>query len=291
MSRPNSPIMDAEIGKSHSVLDHGFVRVVDYMGTDAAVVQAARVSYGEGTKSTLKDRGLLRYLMRHGHTSPFEMCTIKLHVKLPIFVARQWIRHRTASVNEVSARYSVLPPECYTPEPADLAHQATDNKQGRGARMTAHTAGVTRWEMHSAYRSAATVHELMTARDTSREIARIVQPVAQYTEWYWKTDLHNLFHFLALRLHPHAQLEIRRYAQVISDITRAWVPHSWEAWRDYRHEAERLSGPQAAVMRRIVADVREGGSSAVTRADTTLSRREWAQLVDMLGPLMVAPRG
>jgi len=278
--RPSSPAMDAEIGTVHGVLDHGFIRVVDYMGNDASVVQAARVSYGEGTKTALQDRGLLRYLMRHGHTSPFEMCEIKLHVKLPIFVARQWVRHRTASINEVSARYSTLPHECYTPDPADCAFQSTDNKQGRGAPMSPHNAGVTRQEMQHAYRASKTSHDLMTGRNTSRELARIVQPVAQYTEWYWSIDLHNLFHFLALRMHPHAQLEIRRYAEVISEITRAWVPLSWEAWRDYRLNAERLSGPQAAVIRRIC------DGEHLTRGDTTLSRREWSQVVDLVGPML-----
>lgn len=287
MTRPNSPEMDALIGMSYPVLDHGFIRVVDYMGNDSAVVQAARVSYGEGTKTALKDRGLIRYLMRHGHTSPFEMCEIKLHVKLPIFVARQWIRHRTASVNEVSARYSTLPAEYYTPEPGDICYQSEDNKQGRGDPLPAAEAEETAADMEDMSADCGAIYNYLTENArVSRELARIVQPVSQYTEWYWKTDLHNLFHFLALRMHPHAQLEIRRYAEVISEIVKAWVPLSWEAFRDYRLTAERLSGPQADVIRRIVQEASKAHPRAITREDTTLSRREWEQVVGIVGPLL-----
>ena len=285
MTRPNSPAMDEQIGRSHPVLDHGFVRVIDYMGNDAAVVHAARVSYGEGTKTALKDRGLIRYLMRHGHTSPFEMCEIKLHVKLPIFVARQWIRHRTASVNEVSARYSTLPGEYYTPDPADICYQSTDNKQGRGAPLEPEDARHLSGAIACTLASAGAAYGTMDSIGIARELARIVQPVAQYTEWYWKTDLHNLFHFLALRMHPHAQLEIRRYAEVISEIVREWVPDSWEAWRDYRLTAQRLSGPQAAVLGRVIQAAADC-TPCPTRADTTLSRREWDQIREIVGPLL-----
>lgn len=285
MTRPNSPEMDALIGMSYPVLDHGFVRVVDYMGNDSAVVQAARVSYGEGTKTALKDRGLIRYLMRHGHTSPFEMCEIKLHVKLPIFVARQWIRHRTASVNEVSARYSTLPAEYYTPEAGDICHQSQDNKQGRGDAVSGLTSTAARMAFASANGDSRFYHGALADMGISRELSRIVQPVSQYTEWYWKTDLHNLFHFLALRMHPHAQLEIRRYAEVISEIVKAWVPLSWEAFHDYRLTASKLSGPQVTALWQI-AQRAANGSKQLTRADTTLSRREWEQLRAMLGPLL-----
>ncbi len=255
-------------------LDHGFVRVVDYMGDDAAVVQAARVSYGKGTRKLREDRGLIRYLMRHRHTTPFEMCELKLHVKLPIFVARQWIRHRTASVNEISGRYSVLDSEFYLPAADDLAVQSSSNRQGRGAELTAEQAAevldILRGE---AVRAHASYAGLMNGFDLARELARVNLTLSTYTQWYWKIDLHNLLHFLALRLHPHAQREFRVYAQAMADIVAAWVPASWEAFEDYRLGAFTISRQGVDVIKALLA------GNPVTQADSGLSKREWNELL------------
>jgi thymidylate synthase (FAD) len=243
------------------VLDHGFVRVVDYMGDDAAVVQAARVSYGAGTRAVRDDRGLIRYLVRHRHTTPIEMCELKLHVKLPIFVARQWIRHRTANVNEVSARYSILDREFYLPAPADLAAQSSTNRQGRGAPLSPEeAAGVLDLLRRDATQAATTYERLLNDRgdgeatdpdapQLARELARINLGLGTYTQWYWKIDLHNLLHFLSLRADPHAQLEIRRYADAIGSIVADWVPHVWEAFEDYRLRGTTLSRQEWDVVR------------------------------------------
>lgn len=258
-------------------LDHGFVRVVDYFGDDAAVVQAARVSYGQGTRKTSEDRQLIRYLMRHRHTSPFEMCEIKLHVKLPIFVARQWIRHRTASVNEISGRYSVFTDEFYVPEAAQVATQSADNKQGRGAILSGADAAEVQADIADFSRAAyARYEELLSERDLARELARTVLPVNYYTQWYWKIDLHNLLHFLALRLDRHAQYEIRVYAEAIGQFVRAWVPLCWEAFEDYRLGSFAMSRSMLAVVRRMVA------GESVGQAESGLSRREWEELMEVL---------
>src|SRR5713226_3404951 len=235
------------------VLDRGFVRVVDYMGDDGAIVQAARVSYGRGTRRVSEDKGLINYLMRHRHTTPFEMCEIKYHVKLPIFVARQWIRHRTANVNEYSARYSILDNEFYIPAPEHLATQATVNRQGRGAVIEGAAAqrvlDLLRGDAERAYAGYA---EMLNEDDTggpvdptwpglARELARMNLSLNFYTQWYWKTDLHNFMGFLRLRADPHAQYEIRAYAQVMLDIMRRWVPLTYEAFLEYRLNAVNLS--------------------------------------------------
>ena len=234
--RPTVPALEDILYQPLTVLDHGFVRVIDYMGDDAAVVQAARVSYGRGTRKVSEDAGLIRYLMRHRHTTPFEMCEIKYHVKLPIFVARQWIRHRTANVNEYSARYSILDNEFYLPAPEHLAAQSESNRQGRGdvlsGEQAARVLDVLRDDATRAYRhyqELLNVGEDGAVLDESqdglaRELARMNLSLNFYTQWYWKTDLHNLLHFLSLRADAHAQYEIRAYADVMLDTVKAWVP-------------------------------------------------------------------
>ncbi len=271
------------------VLDHGFVRVVDYMGDDGAIVQAARVSYGRGTRRVSEDEGLIRYLMRHWHTTPFEMCEIKLHVKLPIFVARQWIRHRTANVNEYSARYSILDSEFYIPEKQHLAAQSSSNRQGRDAVLDEDEAErvleILREDSARTWRNYAwMLNEPVegvpadpSRRGLARELARINLTLNAYTQWYWKTDLHNLFNFLRLRADPHAQYEIRAYAEALLDIAGRWVPMATRAFRDYRLDAVTFSAPGMAVLRRLLA------GEAVTAEDSGLSKREWRELMAALG--------
>jgi thymidylate synthase (FAD) len=268
-----------------SVLDHGFVRVVDYMGDDSAVVQAARVSYGRGTTRVSDDRNLIRYLMRHSHTTPFEMAEIKLHVKLPIFVARQWIRHRTASVNEYSARYSIMDKEFYLPDRDHLAAQSSSNRQGRGEILSESEASyvldLLRSDAELAYRhyiemlnqdedgkDLAGVH-----KGIARELARMNLSLNFYTQWYWKTNLHNLMHFLRLRIDPHAQYEIRAYADSIMKILQRWVPLTYEAFLDYRVNAVTLSQPSVAVISQMLR------GEAIDQKTSGLSRREWDELM------------
>lgn len=259
IKRPSVPALDSLLGHSFPVLDHGFIRVIDYMGDEAAILQAARVSYGAGTKQVSEDRGLLRYLMRHRHSTPFEMCEIKLHVKLPIFVARQWIRHRTANVNEYSARYSILAREFYVPDAADLAPQSKTNKQGRAGEYSAGDQDIIRRVIQDVASYGFDGYEGLTnspedgGYDLSREIARIVTPMSTYTEWYWKVDLHNLLHFLSLRADPHAQKEIRVYAEVILDLLKAWVPNVAEAFDDYRLGAHTFSRQEMEILKVLVA--------------------------------------
>ena len=273
-----------------AVLDHGFVRVIDYMGDDAAIVQAARVSYGKGTRQSQDDAGLLRYLMRHRHTTPFEMCEIKLHVKLPIFVARQWIRHRTANVNEYSARYSILDREYYLPAPDQLATQSRSNRQGRDAVLgEEEAAAVLRMLSEDAERCHADYQEMLNEDEAgepidagrvglARELARMNLTLNTYTQWYWKIDLHNLLHFLGLRLDPHAQYEIRAYAEVmLQDIVRPWVPVTCEAFMDYRQGGAHLSAKALDVVRRLVA------GTPVTQEDSAMSKGEWRELMETLG--------
>ena len=277
--RPTVAALEERLFTPVPLLDHGFVRVVDYMGDDAAVVQAARVSYGKGTKAVRRDRGLIRYLMRHRHTTPFEMCELKLHIKLPIFVARQWIRHRTANVNEYSARYSVLDKEFYLPRPEDLAVQSTDNKQGRGAELTEEQAAeVLRLLRRDAEQTYETYETLMGEFNLARELARIDLPLNAYTQWYWKIDLHNLLHFLSLRMHPHAQYEIRVYADAIAEFVKDWVPLSYEAFSDYRLGGAFLSRAGIDVVRRMMT------GETVEQKGSGLSAREWGELMKVLRP-------
>ncbi len=275
--RPHSPALDALLGQRFDVLDHGFIRVIDYMGDDSAVVQAARVSYGEGTKTLREDRGLIRYLMRHRHSTPFEMCELKLHVKLPIFVARQWIRHRMANVNEASARYSVMAREFYLPAPEAVALQAADNKQGRGAAVDLHTAAAFIEVLTNVCVQARTDYDGALDAGIARELARAGLTLNTYTEWYWKIDLHNLLHFLALRMDAHAQLEIRAYADVIGGIVAQWVPHSWEAFEDYRLHAVTFSRGQLSALRAAIKGL------PVSLAEHGITARELRELVEAAG--------
>jgi thymidylate synthase (FAD) len=284
-----APALEEILYEPLPVLDHGFVRVIDYMGDDGALVQAARVSYGRGTKQVSSDRGLINYLMRHRHTSPFEMCELKLHVKLPIFVARQWIRHRMANVNEYSARYSILDREFYIPAPEHLAAQSAANRQGRGEVLEgAEAEAVLRALREEAERAFALYRDALnegddgepldpSRRGLARELARIALPLGTYTQWYWKVDLHNLLHFLGLRADPHAQYEIRAYALVLLDVVRRWVPLTCEAFENHVMGGVRLSAGALAVVRRMLA------GEAVTREASGLSPREWRELREVLG--------
>ena len=254
--RPTVPAMEDRLFKAHPVLDHGLVRVIDYMGDDSAIVQAARVSYGEGTKHVQNDRGLIRYLMRHWHSTPFEMCELKLHIKLPVFIARQWIRHRTANVNEYSARYSILDREFYIPEPEQLAAQSKINNQGRGDVLQGEEAARV-LEMLKADAGRSFDHyEDMLSQDgqdgLARELARMNLPMNTYTQWYWKVDLHNLLHFLRLRADSHAQYEIRVYADLICEMVKDWVPFAYEAFEDYRLGSGQFSKQGMEALRRML---------------------------------------
>ena len=241
------------IGKEYPCLDKGFVRLVDVMGDDSSIVQAARVSYGKGTKSVNEDRGLIRYLMRHRHTTPFEMVEFKFHIKLPIFIARQWIRHRTANVNEYSGRYSEMKDDFYLPEPEQIRHQSTMNKQGRSdENLPESQVNEIRDILQKNQTEAFSDYKKMLDLGLAREIARISLPVANYTEWYWKIDLHNLLHFLKLRLDSHAQYEIRVYSQIIADIVKAITPLAWEAFEDYELNSVYLSKQELIALKNII---------------------------------------
>lgn len=251
--RPINPGAEEWLGVVIPILDHGFVYLNDYQGSDGSIEQAARVSYGEGTRKTSETRGLLRYLMRNEHTSPFEMVEFQFHAKMPIFVARQWVRHRTASLNEYSARYSVVKDEFYIPEPDVISVQSTDNKQGRGGAVDSKIAEEVKFKLSNFYTEANNLYKWLLSEENegpgiARELARIPLPVASYTEWYWKVDLHNLFHFLKLRMDPHAQLEIREYANAMAEIVKDSVPLSWEAFEDYQLNATRLTRPEKEVL-------------------------------------------
>jgi thymidylate synthase (FAD) len=287
--RATVPALEEILYQPVPVLDHGFVRVIDYMGDDAAVVQAARVSYGRGTKRVSEDRGLIQYLMRHRHTTPFEMCEIKFHVKLPIFVARQWIRHRTANVNEYSARYSILDKEFYIPAPDQLAAQSKSNRQGRGdlleGKEAARVLSLLRDDSERVYASYAEMlneDDAGVARDPkrhglARELARMNLSLNFYTQWYWKTDLFNLLNFLALRADAHAQYEIRVYADAMLGMMERWVPLTAEAFHQYRMGGAHISEKGLAVVKRLIAGDR------VSQAESGLSKREWTELMEALG--------
>ncbi|PJK28619.1 FAD-dependent thymidylate synthase [Minwuia thermotolerans] len=287
--RAVSPALEEMLYRPIEVLDHGFVRVIDYMGDDAAVVQAARVSYGRGTRKVSQDSGLINYLMRHRHTTPFEMCEIKYHVKLPIFVARQWIRHRTANVNEYSARYSILDREFYIPAPAQLAAQSRSNRQGRGDVLQGEEAErVMRLLREDSERAYEHYQEMLNEDDAgepldaercglARELARMNLSLNFYTQWYWKTDLHNLMHFLSLRADSHAQYEIRVYADAMMETLRAWTPLCAAAFEEYRMGGAHLSAKGVAALRRML------DGEAVTQENSGLSAREWREMMAALG--------
>ena len=275
--RPTVATMEDYLNKELRVLDHGFIRVIDYMGDDSAVVQAARVSYGKGTKTLNQDRGLIRYLLRHMHTTPFEMCEIKFHMKMPIFVARQWIRHRTANVNEYSARYSILEDDFYIPTSDNLAIQSKTNMQGRGEVLSQEEAkyvmDVLKRDADTCYSNYQKMLNLRGESDgLSRELARMNLTLNCYTQWYWKIDLHNLMHFLKLRADSHSQYEIRAYAIKMLDILKAWVPYTYEAFLDYAVNAVKLSAQGKEAIKRILA------GEAVTLENCGMSKREWVEL-------------
>jgi thymidylate synthase (FAD) len=278
--RATVPGMEAHLYKAYEVLDHGFIRVIDYMGDDAAICQAARVSYGKGTKSVQNDAGLIRYLMRHWHSTPFEMCEIKLHVKLPVFVARQWIRHRTANVNEYSARYSILDREFYIPAPEHINAQSTVNNQGRGGLLEGEEAARVLEILKADSTRAYDHYEEMISQDgqdgLARELARMNLPANIYTQWYWKVDLHNLFHFLRLRADTHAQYEIRVYAEAICRVVADWVPAAYGAFGDYRLGGANLSATALDCVRRMLK------GEEVTQETSGMSKGEWREFEGVL---------
>ena len=282
--RATVPSLEEILYKPLQALDHGFVRVIDYMGDDTAIVQSARVSYGKGTKKITNDKGLIKYLMRHWHSTPFEMCEIKLHVKLPIFIARQWIRHRTANVNEYSARYSILDKEFYIPSVENLASQSQVNKQGRAENLSPEEAekviNILKNDAEQTYNNYEVMLNENSDGETldegsmgiARELARMNLTLNTYTQWYWKIDLNNLLHFLALRADAHAQYEIRVYADIILDIVKKWVPITYEAFEDYRVGGTELSAKEILILKKIIK-----GETVDPDAEG-ISKREWGEL-------------
>ena len=283
--RITSQPLEKILYKPFKVLDHGFIRVMDYMGDDSAIVQSARVSYGEGTKKVSNDKGLIRYLMKNWHTTPFEMCEIKFHIKLPIFIARQWIRHRTANVNEYSARYSILDKEFYIPRPEHMSSQSATNKQGRGGSLSKKdTEKFLKILKDDAERNYKHYEDMLNENQSgeiinddkeglSRELARINLTLNTYTQWYWKIDLHNLLHFLYLREDSHAQYEIQAYAEIILDkIVKKWVPHTYSAFKEFQLESYNLSKTAIEVIKKKLK------GQKITYEKSGLSKREWAEL-------------
>ncbi len=286
--RVTSPDLEKVLYEAIPVLDHGFIRVIDYMGDDSSIVQSARVSYGKGTKKVSTDEGLIRYLMRHWHSTPFEMCEIKYHVKLPIFIARQWIRHRTANVNEYSARYSILDKEFYIPAKEQLSAQATNNRQGRGDLITGQQADeVLKILKDDAVRTYDNYEKMLNERfdgtiidekksGLARELARMNLTLNSYTQWYWKTDLLNLMNFLFLRGDSHAQYEIRVYAETMLDTVKKWVPITHAAFLDYRVGAAHLSSKGLKIVKSMI------NGNKVGYEDSGLSKREWNELMEVI---------
>ena len=284
--RVTAPELEKILYEALAILDHGFIRVVDYMGNDTSIVQAARVSYGKGTKKVNTDAGLIKYLMRHWHSTPFEMCEIKYHVKLPIFIARQWIRHRTANVNEYSARYSILDKEFYLPSQENLAAQSQSNRQGRGDVLEGKQAKkVLDLLKTDAERTYNNYEEMLNERydgsiidekeiGLARELARMNLTLNTYTQWYWKTDLLNLMNFLRLRADHHAQYEIRAYADVMLDTLKRWVPITYEAFMDYRVGGTEVSSKGKLVIQKLIK------KENITIEESGLSKREWNELME-----------
>jgi thymidylate synthase (FAD) len=286
--RVTSPELEKVLYEVIPVLDHGFIRVIDYMGDDSSIVQSARVSYGKGTKKVSTDEGLIRYLMRHWHSTPFEMCEIKYHVKLPIFIARQWIRHRTANVNEYSARYSILDKEFYIPAKEQLSAQATNNRQGRGELITGQQADeVLKILKDDAVRTYENYEKMLNERfdgtiinekklGLAKELARMNLTLNSYTQWYWKIDLSNLMNFLFLRGESHAQYEIRVYAEKMLDTVKKWVPITHAAFLDYRVGATHLSSKGLKIVKSMI------NGNKVSYEDSGLSKREWNELMELI---------
>ena len=287
--RVTSPELEKILYEAMPVLDHGFVRVVDYMGDDTSIVQSARVSYGKGTKKVSTDSGLIKYLMRHRHSTPFEMCEIKYHIKLPIFIARQWIRHRTANVNEYSARYSIMDKEFYVPSKENLAAQSSNNRQGRGDLINGKQAdNILKILKEDAERNYQHYEEMLNEKydgsiiddkkqGLARELARMNLTLNSYTQWYWKTDLLNLLNFLALRADSHAQFEIREYANTMLDTVKKWVPITFDAFIDYRVGGMELSAKGKIVIQKMI----KGEKCEINSSG--LSKREWNELMDSFG--------
>ena len=287
--RVTAPELERVLYEAIPILDHGFIRVVDYMGNDTSIVQAARVSYGKGTKKVSTDSGLIKYLMRHWHSTPFEMCEIKYHVKLPIFIARQWIRHRTANVNEYSARYSILDKEFYLPETENLATQSQSNRQGRGDVLQGDQAKKVLDLLKSDAEQTYNNYEMMLNErydgsvinekevGLARELARMNLTLNTYTQWYWKTDLLNLMNFLRLRADHHAQYEIRVYAEAMLDTLKKWVPITYEAFMDYRVGGTEVSAKGKIILQKLIKNEK------VTIEDSGLSKREWNELMKSFG--------
>ena len=280
-----APELEEILYEALPILDHGFIRVIDYMGNDNSIVQAARVSYGKGTKKVNTDSGLIKYLMRHWHSTPFEMCEIKYHVKLPIFIARQWIRHRTANVNEYSARYSILDKEFYLPSKENLAAQSTNNRQGRGNVISGGQAEeVLNLLKDDAERTYKNYEEMLNERydgsvidesktGLARELARMNLTLNTYTQWYWKTDLLNLMNFLRLRADHHAQYEIRAYADVMLNTLKRWVPITYDAFMDYRVGGTEISSKGKDIIKKLIR------GEKISIEETDLSKREWNELM------------
>jgi thymidylate synthase (FAD) len=291
--RPISAGAEEILGKYFPVLDHGFVSLVDYMGTDDDIERAARVSYGYGTRKRSQTRGLIRYLRRHKHTTPSEMVELKFHCCMPIFVARQWIRHRTANVNELSGRYSLIPMLFYSPPAEQLQKQSRKNNQGRsGDALEAAQVAEAERRWREIRAGAAGAYEWLTSQDVARELARIDLPLSTYTQWYWKIDLHNLLHFLTLRVDRHAQWEIRVFGQVMAGMLKRVAPLSYEAWIDYDVCGGHLSRHELEILRGVLAPTEEGGlrarEAALTKEellDTGLSGREIDELLAKLRPV------
>jgi len=288
--RVTSSSLESILYKPFKVLDSGFIRVIDYMGDDSAIVQSARVSYGEGTKKVSNDKGLIRYLIKNWHTTPFEMCEIKFHIKLPIFIARQWIRHRTANVNEYSARYSILDKEFYIPRPEHMSAQSTTNKQGRGGSLSKKdTEKFIKILKDDADRNYKHYEDMLNENQSgkiiddnkaglSRELARINLTLNTYTQWYWKIDLHNLLHFLYLREDTHAQYEIQAYAEIIlNKIVKRWVPHTYSAFKEFQLESYNLSKTAIEVIKKKLQ------GKKISYEKSGLSKREWAELTNKFG--------
>jgi thymidylate synthase (FAD) len=280
--RPISEGAERWLGKPIKCLDKGFVYLVDYMGNDAAIVQAARVSYGQGTKKVSEDRGLIRYLRRHDHSTPFEMVEFKFHAKMPIFVARQWVRHRTANINEYSGRYSVMLDEFYTPSASQLKKQSTTNRQGRGDDLNAEQQAWVLEFFKKQYQEQYSGYQKMLEMDLARELSRIGLSVANYTQWYWKIDLHNLMHFLRLRMDPHAQYEIRVYADAMAKIVKDALPFAWEAFEDYQLQAQKWSRLEGAVFKKIMSPVTEAKLTEIMDAVGMENKRERAEFTEKM---------
>ena len=278
MARTLVPEAEQILDQAFPVLDKGFVRLVDYLGSDARIVQSARVSYGEGTKSFREDKGLIDYLLRHQHTSPFEQVSLTFHCKMPIFVARQWVRHRTAKLNEISGRYSVMKDEFYVPEDSAIAFQSIDNKQGRSTEeVSPEVKAKVRELLEKGQRQSFVEYEALLDEGVARELARINLPLSLYTEWYWTMDLHNLFHFLALRLDGHAQLEIRKYAEVILDITRAVAPVAVESFENHLLGGVRFNRQELEALRALATD-QAAAEAALGQASAKEKERFWVKL-------------